>query len=231
MTQPKKYVRFAYKNTFYSPLAVPTPNLSFSSSTVPSSSGPITPPSTMKGLPGPMPFVPPYVPAKPMHSSRYASPARPHPYLDTSAVTWDMRDHQSAASRSHHSISNRTLCEPATNPPLPFLRITSQHLPWSIKVYSSNNSFVTVDDVLSSIYRSLRTNVAPTEFNTLPSPKHQQRATRAYEERYRRQRSARIYEAEKRGGMKRVDFLMAYTLFHGISNSGRHVEEWQLHVT
>jgi hypothetical protein len=135
-------------------------------------------------------------------------------------------------SRNHHSVSSRTLREPATNPPLPFLSITSQHLPWSIKVYaSSNNSFVTVEDVLSSIYRSLRTNLTSSEFNMFRSPHDQRRATRAYEERYRRHRSVRIYEEEKRGGMKRVDFLMGHTRFLGISNSGRRLEEWQLHVT
>jgi hypothetical protein len=49
-------------------------------------------------------------------------------------------------------------------------------------------------------------------------------------ERYRRQLSARIHEEEKSGGMKRVDFLMGHTRFLGISNSGRWLEEWQLHV-
>ena len=42
-------------------------------------------------------------------------------------------------------ISSRALCEPATNTPLPFLTISS-HLTWIIRVYASNNSFVTVED-------------------------------------------------------------------------------------
>jgi len=42
-------------------------------------------------------------------------------------------------------ISSRALCELATNTPLPFLTISS-HLTWIIRVYASNNSFVTVED-------------------------------------------------------------------------------------
>ena len=40
---------------------------------------------------------------------------------------------------------------------------------------------------------------------------NQRRATGAYKERYRRHGSVRIYEEEKRGGMKRVDFFMGHT--------------------
>jgi hypothetical protein len=161
--------------------------------------------------------------------SQDAGRVLPHPYLDAYAVTWDLRDHQSAVSHNHHSVSSRTF-EVATYPSLPFLSITSHHLPWAIEVHASNNSFVTVGDVLSSIYHSLRTNITSAEFDTLLSPHDQRRATHAYEERYRRQLSARIHEEEKRGGMKRVDVLMGHTQFLGISSSGRRLEEWQLHV-
>ena len=88
-----------------------------------------------------------------------------------------------------------------------------------------------MEDVLSSLYRSLRTNITPSEFNTLQSPTDRLRATRAYEQRYRRQRSVRVYEEEKRGGMKRIDFLMGHTQLLGISNESRRPEEWRLYVT
>jgi hypothetical protein len=225
-TEPKQ-VRFAYKlNIFHSPPPPEASALPFSS-TIPSSSRPIIPPSVTRSTP----YVPPYPPAKStMPSSRYAMSVRPHSYLDMSGVTWDLRDHQSTASRKHHSISSRALCEPATNPPLPFFTISSYRLPWTIKVYASNNSFVTVEDVLSSIYHSLRFNLTPLEFNTF-APTDQRRATRAYKQRYERQRSVRVYEKEKYGGMKRVDFLRGHTQFLGISNDGRRFEQWHLHVT
>jgi len=203
-TKPKQ-VRFAYKlNTFHSP----------------------PPPSVTRSIP----YVPSYPPAKFIIPSRYARPVRPHSYLDVPGVTWDLRDHQSTASRKHHSISSRALREPATNPPLPFLTISSPRLPWMTKVYALNNSFVTVEDVFSSIYRSLRFNLTPLEFNTF-TPTDQQRATRAYKQRYERQRSVRIYEKEKFGGMKRVDFLRGHTQFLGISNDGHQSEQRHLHVT
>jgi hypothetical protein len=87
-----------------------------------------------------------------------------------------------------------------------------------------------VEDVLSSIYRSLRTNLTSSEFNTFQTPTDQQCAIHAYKQRYRRQRSVRIYEEEKRGGMKRVDFLMGHTQFLGISNDSHQPEKWCLHV-
>ena len=226
-TTKAKQVRFAYENIFYSPPPPETPGLSFSS-TIPSSSGLITPPSMTRSIP--------YAPSYPLAKSirmpfpRYAGPVHPHSYLDMSSVTWDLRDHQSTASRNHHSISSWELCKPATNPALPFLTISSSRLPWIIKVYASNNSFATVEDVLSSIYRSLRTNLTPSEFHKLRYPTLQRRTARAYEERYRRQRSVRVYEKEKYGGMKRVDFLRGHTQFLGISNDGRQPEQWRLHV-
>jgi hypothetical protein len=225
-TKPKQ-VRFAYKNIFYSPPPTETPALSFSS-TIPSSSGLITPPSMTRSIP----YAPSHLPAKStrMPSSRYAGPVHPHSYLDMFSVTWDLRDHQSTASRKHQSISRRELCKPATKPALPFLTIYSSRLPWIIQVYASNNSFVTVEDVLSSIYRSLRTNLTPSEFHKLQFPTLQRHAVRAYEERYRRQRSVRVYEKEKYGGMKRVDFLRGHTQFLGISNDGRQPKQWHLHL-
>ena len=135
-TTKRKQVRFAEHDFFHST----------------SSSTPMK--STTNGLPGPMPYVPLYMTTKPF------TPRRPHRYLDMSAVTWDMRDHQSTLLRKHHSISSLTCSNiPATNPPLRFLSITSPHLPWTINVYALNDSFVTVEDVLASIYRSLRINV------------------------------------------------------------------------
>ncbi|KAF8959347.1 hypothetical protein BDZ97DRAFT_1667301 [Flammula alnicola] len=140
-------------------------------------------------------------------------------------------DHPSTITRNHHSISSRAFPEPATNPPMPFITITASSLPWTIKVYASNRAFVTFEDVVDSVYRTLRTNITQSEFNSFPSASDQRRASRAYEQRYRRQRNGRLYEEEKRSGMKRVDFLMGHTRFLGISSSGRRPDEWHLNVT
>ena len=220
--QPKlKKVRFAYKNLFYSPRHTVSP---------PSPTH-VTPPSTGYGLPGPSPYVLSYPPPNPTTSVPYASHVYTHPMLDSSSITYDLMEHPSTIiTRKNYSLSVRTLREPATTPPLPFLTITSIHLPWTIKVYASNGSYVSLEDVYDSIYRNLRTNITPAEFNLFSKQDDQRRATRAYEKRYRRLRNTRAYDEEKRGGMKRVDFLMGHTKFLGLSNTSRHPDEWQLRI-
>ncbi|KAF9554189.1 hypothetical protein CPC08DRAFT_197061 [Agrocybe pediades] len=223
-----KQVRFAYQNTFHSP--APMPPLTFSASTNPSSKGPITPPSGGHVLPAYAPN--PILKYPSSSSSRYSSSkVRVHPYLEEGGINWDLMDHPSSISRNHHSLSSRALCEPATNPPMPSIVIYSPYLPWSIKVRPSNGSYITLEDVLDSVYRSLRSNVMQQDFGSLPSAKEQRRATEAYERRYRRIRHERLYQEEKRGGMKRVDFLMCRTRFLGLVNNGRRPDEWQLKVT
>ena len=221
--KPKK-VRFAYKNLFYSPrhsVSPPTP-------TPPT---PITPPSAGYGLPGPSPYVLSYAPQNPTKSVPYAGQVYAHPMLDSSSITYDLMEHPSTIlTRNNYSLSVRTFREPATTPPQTFLTIISIHLPWTIKVYASNALYVSLEDVYDSIYHNLRTNITSAEFNLFSSQDDQRRATRAYEKRYRRLRNTRAYEEEKRGGMKRVDFLMGHTKFLGLSNSSRRPDEWQLRI-
>ncbi|KAF8816859.1 hypothetical protein BYT27DRAFT_7181319 [Phlegmacium glaucopus] len=243
--QPKQ-VRFAYKDTYHPPPTTPaTPALTFASS-VPSSPGPITPPPMSHGLPGPSPYTLAYVPSFPIKPSHYvygpnsSSPIaadssimytvsiRPHPLLQTAAVTWDLRANPTSITRNNHLLSSQSFYEQATTPPLPFFSITLTHLPWNIKVRASNGIYVTLGDVFDSIYHSLRKNITPSEFDSFP---HQQRATRAYEERYRRLRSTSARDEEKRGGMKGIDFLMGRTNFHDISNTGRRSDEWRLNAS
>lgn len=227
-----KQVRFAYKNIFHSPPVTPAmPSLSFSSSTAPSSLGAVTPPSVSHPLP-------PSASQRMLHgvpkassSTGYAGSTRTHPYFEMSGIIWDMMDHPSTISRHHQSVSSRVWSEPATNPPMPFIVITIPHFAWKFNVYASNHSFVTFEDVVHSVYRSLRKNITQSEFHAAASPAEQRQASRAYEHRYRRQRSTRAYEEEKRGGMKRVDFLMGRTRFVGLVSSGRRSEEWRLDVT
>ena len=222
-----KQVRFAYQNLFHSP---PTPALSFSVSTISSDSGPVTPPFPTHTLP--VPYSAAAAPVKPIRRHTYTEPIKCHPLLRTAApMTWDMMDHPSAARHNYKAISRRVLSEPATFPSISILTISSPHLPWTTKVYASNGSFVSLEDVLSAIYHSLRKNITSQEFNSLPTSDDRRRATRAYEQRYRRQRSSRDYETEKQGGMKRIDFLMGHTRFLGISNHSRRAGEWSLNVS
>lgn len=221
-----KHVRFAYQNSFHSP---PTPTLSFSSSTMSSDSAPVTPPYATQSLPGPSRYPSGYSPYKKARSPSYSEPIRCHPLLKTAALTWDLLDHPSTARYNYKSIPHRMLSEPATFPSLSYMKISSPHLPWSIEVYASNGSFVSLEDVLDAVYQSLRINIKSSEFDSLPSSNDRRSASRAYEHRYRRQRSSIEYDKEKKGGMKRIDFLMGHTRFLRISNSSR-IEEWHLDI-
>ena len=217
-----KTVHFASKDIIYSP---PNPVSSPSPT-------PITPPSTSYCLPGPSPYKLSYPPQYPIKSLQYPGPIYAHPLLEMFTVTYNLMDHPSTImTQNNHFLSTRTLLEQATNPPLKFLTISSIHLPWTIKVYASNGSYVTLQDIFDSLYRNLRTNITSDEFNLFSTKDDQRGATRAYHNRYRRFRNTNAYEKEKRGGMKRVDFLMGHTKLLGISQTPTgHPDEWQLHV-
>ena len=226
-----KRVRFATQKIVYPPERSISA-IAFSFSSPPShsrsptgSSSPYSPKTG--GLPGPTPYVFNLNPGpKLLAPVKYAGRHGCHPLLEPSAITYDLRDRVSTASttHNHHSLPTATLHESAFVPSRSYITITSSYLPWTIKVYASNGSYITLQDILTSIYSDLRTNITPTEFKLLPSKHHRNRATRAYEQRYRRLRrqlpGERTYhkasESEKRTGMKRVDFLMSHTKFLGI---------------
>ena len=252
-----KRVRFATQKTVYPPNTfIPPIVVSFSSSSPLSSSShsrsPTLSPHRSKtdDFLGPSPSVfirspGPKLPASPVN---YAGRQGSHPVLQPYALTYDLRDRVSTASTTHNNINRSlsidTLHESAFVPSRSYITIISSYLPWTIKVYASNGSYITLQDVLTSIYSELRTNITSTEFQLLPSQHHRNRATRAYEQRYRRLRSHKLpskrrereyhhhdkaLESEKRAGMKRVDFLMSHTKFLGIG--WQRGDEWKLHVT
>ena len=232
----QKQVRFAtHKNTFHSPH---TPLLTFASDdSESSSSGPITPPQMFDSLPEPFPYTVSHVPqyfkyANPLH---YVEPLRPNQLLESAAVNWDLMLNPSTITLNNcYSLSSRMLVEQATIPAQPALSIIlSIHFPWSIDVHASNGSYVTLEDLFDSVYHSLRTNVTANEYNllVLPHKDDKKRAARAYKQRYERIRNISAQDEEKRGGMKRIDFLKGRTRFRSISNTGRRSDEWRLDVT
>lgn len=110
------------------------------------------------------------------------------------------------------------------------MSIVTPHLPWSISVAASNGRYITVADVLSTLYRTLRVNVTSAEFHGLKTHKLMRRVTAAYTDRYTRLKGHRGYADEKSGGVKRVDFLMGCTRFHGLSPAGA-ADVWRIHVS
>ncbi|KAJ7473176.1 hypothetical protein B0H11DRAFT_1811300 [Mycena galericulata] len=222
---PGRHVRFSTENTFHSP----PPALSSSISTASSSSGPYTPPfSAYASLPGPTPYAP-----RRSYTESAAGTTRAHnliAYSDSPLLTYDVSQHPSSISTRFPGLSTAGMLEPAVSPPQVSLSIGTPHLPWSITVTASNGRYVTVSDVLTALYRALRTNVTAAEFNALGTQKLMRRATAAYAHRYTRLKGHRGYTEEKAQGVKRVDFLMGFTTFRGLSPTSAP-DVWRLHVS
>ena len=225
----------------------PVPLPPYSSSTMTSSAGPITPPHPIHRLPYGSRYPPIYqpmyqsMPLPKAPSSSYQGVSlhsyfiphkthRPNPEL----IQWNLLDHHSMVTRGRHH-----LLHPASHPPLPFIRILipmnvsprHPHPYWTCRVHASNHRFVTVLDVLDSLYNSLRRNIAALEFNSL-SEEDKSSTSRYYKKRYRRLQdyNSHLSEQEKVQGMKRIDFLMGRTRFAGLIE-GHQPDEFHLKVT
>ncbi|KAF7328880.1 hypothetical protein MVEN_02517700 [Mycena venus] len=99
--------------------------------------------------------------------------------------------------------------DPATFPPLPALTVTCLHLPWSISVSPSQpTGFVSVLDVFTSVYPSLRLAVRRAEYDTLLSADVRQSVDDAYFMRCRLLADEEERKIEALKGVKRVDFLL-----------------------
>ncbi|KAF5320750.1 hypothetical protein D9619_000006 [Psilocybe cf. subviscida] len=238
-----KIVRFAYKDSMYTipanPPRAPQPANSDD-----------TPPTRTYALP-PTPARPSRrgsLPAYTSHNNSYREYYSPphnnnhiyvlaHRYLSLNGIAWDVRDPPTTITRSGHAISGRALYEPACGPAQSFMRITlttsaGAQLPWSVKVYASpDTGFVTLEDVVLAVHAALRVNITASNYSLLRGKDDQTRAVRAYEDRYRRLRSERAYQEEKRAGMKRVDFLMGRIRWIGLEqNKGLGADEWILRL-
>ncbi|KAJ6453741.1 hypothetical protein C8R45DRAFT_882318 [Mycena sanguinolenta] len=222
-------VRFSRTNTFHSP--PPPPPLSPAGSSSTDSSWEILtpPPLPYARIPGPSPFFP-----------KYPQPSQPagraHSFIalsGTPLLNYDITLHPSTISTHYLGLSAAGFLESAVYPPQPSITLVTPHLPWAILVYPSNGRYVTVGDTLSALHGALRVNVTAAEFDALGTPALKRRVTLAYQRRYERLRGHRGYKEEKRGGVKRVDFLIGFTRFQGISpvTTSRSPDVWQLNIS
>ncbi|KAF8817228.1 hypothetical protein BYT27DRAFT_7317638 [Phlegmacium glaucopus] len=138
-----KRVRFASQSTVYPPETSISPiAVSFSS---PASSywrsSTLSPYSSKTdGLPGPTPYVFICNPgSRLLEPVKYGGQHGFHPLLEPSVMTYDLRDRVSTATTTHNnhflSIETKTLCGSAFIPS----RLCVTYLPWTIKVYASND--------------------------------------------------------------------------------------------
>ncbi|KAJ7744836.1 hypothetical protein B0H14DRAFT_2406808 [Mycena olivaceomarginata] len=221
-------VRFSPHSTFHSPPPLLIrPALSSSTGSL---LGPLTPPSLSYAcLPGPTPFVPyySYRSAKPSSGGVHALLA----FSSAPLLNYDISLHPSSISSHYNGLTFFGFMDSAVYPPLRSLSLTTPHLPWSIVVPACDGRHVTVNDVLHAVYSALRANITSVEFNALGTQKLMRRASAACQRRCERLRGRRGYAEEKQGGIKRVDFLMGFTKFQGISSTSRSGDVWQLHIS
>ncbi|RPD59556.1 hypothetical protein L227DRAFT_503288 [Lentinus tigrinus ALCF2SS1-6] len=111
--------------------------------------------------------------------------------------------------------------QPATLPPRQSVAIICTYLPWTITVTPTPNAtrtapYVTVGDVLHTLYRRLRLGVTPAELGVLDAVVRD-RVHDAYVARYRRVVDPGERDVEKGKRIKRVDFLREHRLFYGLT--------------
>ncbi|KAJ6455486.1 hypothetical protein C8R45DRAFT_914936 [Mycena sanguinolenta] len=220
---PSRRVRFASTDTFYSP--PPPPLIDSSPSSSISSLGPLTPLPLYADAP---------LPPKDLYRASAAMKVQAHDLLALSPIPllqYDVSLHPSTISSHRRGLSETAFLEPAVYPPRLSLSLITTHLPWTIPVQASNRRYVSVGDILSAIYRTLRVNATPAEFKALGTEKLMRRASAAYMQRCEQLRGHSGYSEEKRKGVKRVDFLMGYTTFQGLAPTGGAPDVWQLTIS
>ncbi len=132
---PGKHVHFADEHAGYT-VSGTTPSPLRSILSLPSSTGPITPPAFAIALPHP--------PAHSGHKHPHKSRPTIHPLLAVTKprTNFDVSQHHSHISTSYTILSSRSslLSEPAISPPLLRMTITLPHLPWLIQVELNVNT-------------------------------------------------------------------------------------------
>lgn len=125
------------------------------------------------------------------------------------------------------TLSSRDRARPATSPPLPYMRLKSEYLPWSIEIHPAGSaSYVTVGDVLEGIHRALRHHVSKPEWlDTSESTKSLVQAS--FYRRIGRSHSHREWREEYTQGLRRIDWVGRKTVFAGLRAS-RRKEDWVL---
>ncbi|KAF7310469.1 hypothetical protein HMN09_00589300 [Mycena chlorophos] len=204
-TMPGKHVHFADD-------CPDTPSPSFSTSSLPSSYGPATPPQAnyqylpMVGAPSPHRIL------------QYAGPTTTNLIYNVTLPAANV-----VPGKLNMGMQASVLSEPATSPPLPLITLVHPRLGggWKIvcKPSDGTSNFVRVADVLEAIYVSLRQNVTGADYDRLPSAVAKAEVTKAFTKRYSTMPDAPRQLAEMNKGLKRVDWLGALTRFAGIAPS------------
>lgn len=242
---PGKHVRFsrdATVHTYPSTILHPPPALIHESHSPTSTNSLLTPSDYQSPLP-PMSLHKRNLtsPVKRAHSARHSPLPQLHHLLESSSspeLLYDIRLQPAQIVSKRRVITSEEFNDPAISPWIPSMTIFHKYLPWSIHVKPSGYSrsrrmqYVTVWDVLNAIHFSLRETIHQQDYDNLGhGSQHQNRVKHAYESRYRlHPRNSPGHEAEKMGGVRRVDFLVEYVKFMGLTPHNVESREYTLHT-
>lgn len=242
---PGKHVRFsrsATVHTYSSATLHPPPPLIRESHSPASTNSLLTPSDYQSPLP-PMSLHKrdPTSPVKRAHSAHHSPLPQLHHLLESSSnpeLLYDIRLQPAQIVSKRRVITSEEFNDPAISPWIPSMTIFHKYLPWSIHVKPSGYSrsrrmqYVTVWDVLNAIHSSLRETIRQQDYDNLGhGSQHQNRVKHAYESRYRlHPRNSPGYQTEKMGGVRRIDFLVEYVKFMGLTPHNVESGEYTLHT-
>ena len=223
---PGKHVHFVEEDNSFG-----TPSPSWTATSLPSSTGPFTPPNAGYAH---------NLPMSPMQMYGAMSPTRIHPILSDlhrTPLAYDLSLPPTPAAIVDPKLSTLAFSQSATEPALPYLEISHPRLPWKLVIQptASRGSTVTVADILAGIHANLRTNVTALEFQMAGGDPmdlgRQQRITAAYQARCARIPYGEARNKELKKGLKRIDFLEGVNMSEGLANTkyGPHI--WCLKTT
>ncbi|KAF8213721.1 hypothetical protein K438DRAFT_1804526 [Mycena galopus ATCC 62051] len=210
---PGKTVRFS--DDVVSP---PTPSPTFSSTSLPSSYGPFTPPNAFNPY---MPLNMAGVAASGLHHTLAYTGAKPLLCFDVTLPPDNVKP-------ATNNMAPTILCEYATKQEFSSLVLVHPRLGrWRITVQPAEGKVVLVRDVLSAIYTSLRQAASAADFASLP-PAAQVEVTAAFNRRWARMPTPQTKAIEQKKGLKRVDFLGSMVTFAGLLKSQSGQNCWEL---
>ena len=133
---------------------------------------------------------------------------------------WDLRDSPpdiTPRPSSHEHPSELTAIIPPDN----YLEICCTQLPWKFKVTHLDTgrfSFVTVGDVMKTLYKALRVPISKEEFQSVcgANARHRDKVVAAYERRVARAKSP---GDERVKGICRIDLLGTDSIFAGLAGA------------
>lgn len=228
-----RHVRFTSTNVIYAPsFTVPSPTMSETSlSSV--SPDPLTPPPNQVEL---EPSI--YCSSKFPDHVELDSVEHPFkdieihyllaftPYTDP-VISYDFSEPPNLTSISDGSS------QPATHPPLQRLTIVHPLFMWNVEVLPSSSTpgaYVTVGDVLSTLYHELTLGVNRAHYTDLP-PGERQCVDQAYFYRCSDIRDVNDRKDVMARGVIRLDLLAGRTRFKGLSGTTTGPDIWELNVS